>query len=108
MEHDRGKVLVQATCFLVGFITASLFYKFGSFALECGAFLATWFGLDAAWQAAIALLGETAATRSGTRVPEAEPYRLKRMKCGTAPPASRTYPPATHSSPSSPDRRDVL
>jgi len=29
---------------------AELFYKFHSFTLECGAFLATWFVLDAAIQ----------------------------------------------------------
>jgi hypothetical protein len=47
----------QAPCFLVAFVTASVFYKFGSFALECAAFLATWFVLDAAWQFATVALG---------------------------------------------------
>jgi hypothetical protein len=37
----------QAPVAGVSFILASLFYKFGSFAVEAGAFLATWFVLDA-------------------------------------------------------------
>ena len=32
---------------VVSFVIASVFYKFGSFALEAVAFLATWFVLDA-------------------------------------------------------------
>ena len=32
-------------------IIAELFYKFHSFSLECAAFLATWWGFDAAVQA---------------------------------------------------------
>ncbi len=37
----------QLPVFLCAFIIAELFYKFHSFTLECGAFLATWFALDA-------------------------------------------------------------
>lgn len=37
----------HAPTLTAAFIIASLFYKFGSFALECLAFLATWFALDA-------------------------------------------------------------
>jgi hypothetical protein len=37
----------QVPVFVVSFLLASFFYKFGSFALETGAFLATWFALDA-------------------------------------------------------------
>jgi hypothetical protein len=37
----------QAPVLLVSFLIAGLFYKFGSFALEAVAFLATWFVLDA-------------------------------------------------------------
>jgi hypothetical protein len=33
--------------FLVSFVIAEFFYKFHSFTLECAAFLATWFVLDA-------------------------------------------------------------
>ena len=42
--------LRQAPAFAASFIIASLFYKFGSFALECVAFLATWFVIDAVIQ----------------------------------------------------------
>lgn len=38
----------QLPVFLVAFVIAELFYKFHSFTLECAAFLATWFVLDAA------------------------------------------------------------
>jgi hypothetical protein len=38
----------QIPVFLVAFVIAELFYKFHSFTLECGAFLVTWFVLDAA------------------------------------------------------------
>lgn len=38
----------QVPVFLIAFVIAEFFYKFHSFALECGAFLATWFILDAA------------------------------------------------------------
>jgi hypothetical protein len=37
----------QFPVFALSFVLASLFYKFGSFALEAVAFLATWFVLDA-------------------------------------------------------------
>jgi hypothetical protein len=37
----------QGPVFAVAFVVASLFYKFGSFALEAVAFLITWFVLDA-------------------------------------------------------------
>ncbi len=37
----------QAPVFVLSFALASLFYKFGSFALEAIALLATWFVLDA-------------------------------------------------------------
>ena len=40
----------------VAFLTAELFYKFGSFALECVAFLATWFVLDAVVQGAVRIV----------------------------------------------------
>lgn len=38
----------QLPIFLVALVLAELFYKFHSFVLECGAFLATWYVLDAA------------------------------------------------------------
>ena len=37
----------QAPAFAISLIVAELFYKFGSFTLECLGFLATWFVLDA-------------------------------------------------------------
>ena len=46
----------------VAFLTATLFYKFGNFALECVAFLATWFVLDAIVQGAMRLLAPAAQT----------------------------------------------
>lgn len=44
----RGQDLVlrQLPVFGASFLLASTFYKFGSFALECLAFMATWFVLD--------------------------------------------------------------
>lgn len=36
----------QLPTFLVSFALAALFYKFGSFAIECIAFLLTWAALD--------------------------------------------------------------
>ena len=48
----------------VSFVTAALFYKFGSFALECAAFLATWFVLDAIVQGAVRLFAPAAAQGS--------------------------------------------
>ena len=38
--------LRQLPVFVVAFVVASLFYKFGNFAVECLAFLATWAALD--------------------------------------------------------------
>ena len=45
----------------VSFLTATLFYKFGNFALECVGFLATWFVLDAIVQGAVRLFAPSAA-----------------------------------------------
>ena len=39
-------VLQQLPVFLISFGIAAFFYKFGSFAIECIAFLATWAVLD--------------------------------------------------------------
>lgn len=43
----------QVPIFAVSLTTAELFYKFHSFSLECLAFLATWFALDALLTAAL-------------------------------------------------------
>lgn len=47
----------QVPVFVVSFLIASAFYEFGNFALETGAFLATWFSLDALVQAVRLLWG---------------------------------------------------
>ena len=36
----------QVPVLVISFVIAEIFYKFHSFTLECGAFLATWFVLD--------------------------------------------------------------
>lgn len=43
----RQLMLEQIPVLATSFVIAELFYKFGSFALECAAFLATWLVLDA-------------------------------------------------------------
>jgi hypothetical protein len=55
--HDLA--LRQTPAFAASFIIASLFYKFGSFALECVAFLATWFVIDAGIQLIGRMMGRT-------------------------------------------------
>jgi hypothetical protein len=39
----------EAATFILSFVVANLFYKFGSFGLELAAFLATWWAAGAAW-----------------------------------------------------------
>jgi hypothetical protein len=46
----RQLLLGQAPTLLVSMVIAELFYKFHSFTLECIAFLATWYVLDAGLQ----------------------------------------------------------
>ena len=48
----------------VAFLTATLFYKFGNFALECVGFLATWFVLDAIVQGVTRVFAPAAAQTS--------------------------------------------
>lgn len=43
----RTLLTTQAPALLLSFVVAELFYKFKSFTLECVAFLATWFVIDA-------------------------------------------------------------
>jgi hypothetical protein len=45
-KHDLA--LRQLPAFMISFVLASFFYRFGSFALECLAFLATWFVIEGA------------------------------------------------------------
>lgn len=48
-QMSAGELLTrQGPIILTAFIIAEIFYKFHSFTLECGAFLATWFLIDAA------------------------------------------------------------
>jgi hypothetical protein len=44
----RQLLLAQAPILALSLVIAELFYKFGSFTLECIAFLATWYVLDLA------------------------------------------------------------
>jgi len=46
----------QLPSIAVAWAIAEAFYKFHSFSLECAAFLATWFVLDALFQAAKSVL----------------------------------------------------
>jgi hypothetical protein len=43
----RSLLAIQAPALFLSFVIAELFYKFHSFTLECLAFLATWFAIDA-------------------------------------------------------------
>ena len=49
----------QFPTFAIAFGIAEVFYKFHSFTLECGAFLATWFVLDALIQRLVIPLVKT-------------------------------------------------
>lgn len=51
----REFLLSQAPTLLVALAIAEMFYKFHSFLLEAGAFLATWYVLDAALHAVTGL-----------------------------------------------------
>lgn len=64
--HDLA--VRQLPAFAASFLIASLFYHFGSFALECVAFLATWYVIDAGIQVVIArLIPRMAVQTSGSR-----------------------------------------
>lgn len=43
----------QVPALVIAWFIAELFYKFHSFTLECGAFLATWFVIDALIQVVV-------------------------------------------------------
>ncbi len=47
----RTALVAEGPWLTLSFLIAEFFYKFHSFALECGAFLVTWFALSstAAW-----------------------------------------------------------
>jgi len=46
----RSLLSEQLPALSASFVIAEVFYKFHSFTLECGAFLATWYVLDAGLQ----------------------------------------------------------
>lgn len=55
----RALALEQVPALFASFLIAELFYKFHSFTLECLAFLATWYVLDAGGSAFRRLVGPT-------------------------------------------------
>ena len=57
----------QAPALALSLLVAELFYKFGSFTLECLGFLATWFVLDAAFARVDRLLSRERAGAGGAR-----------------------------------------
>jgi hypothetical protein len=54
----------QIPVFAIAFLIAEFFYKFHSFTLECAAFLATWFVLDALVQIVGALGRKSAGAKA--------------------------------------------
>ncbi len=54
----------QAPALAISLVVAELFYKFGSFALECLGFLATWFVLDAVFALVARAFAGPAADRA--------------------------------------------
>jgi len=42
----RSLLWIQTPAFVISFAIATFFYKLGNFAIECVAFLATWFVVD--------------------------------------------------------------
>lgn len=53
----RTLALIQIPSFLSALLIAELFYKFHSFLLETGAFLATWLVLDAVLSGILTMIG---------------------------------------------------
>ena len=51
----RQLITEQIPSIGISLLIAELFYKFGSFTLECLAFLATWFAIDVVLSSLIAL-----------------------------------------------------
>jgi hypothetical protein len=58
----------QVPALALAWILAELFYRFHSFTLECGAFMATWVVLDALVQKLVIPLTTTALPEPGRRV----------------------------------------
>jgi hypothetical protein len=64
-NQSFGALLVnQLPPFLIAFVTAELFFKWKSFALECVGFLALWFVLDAGYTGLRSLLRKRDETPS--------------------------------------------
>jgi hypothetical protein len=61
---SRQLLARQLPVIVASFAIAEAFYKFHSFTLECGAYLATWFVLDLAVQAVLTLTARTTAEES--------------------------------------------
>ena len=61
--------LEQFPALAIAWLLTELFYKFHSFTFECGAFLGTWFLLDALLQFVIAI------TQRGARAPDLAPEK---------------------------------
>lgn len=55
LRMQRGLVL-HLPGLVLAFLVAEVFYKFHSFALECGAFLLTWLAIDVLTERLAALL----------------------------------------------------
>jgi hypothetical protein len=64
LRHSSLRTLltVQAPPLFVSFVIASLFFRGWGFALECLAFLAVWFMLDAAYTYVLSISSKVAAT----------------------------------------------
>ncbi|MEP7301098.1 MAG: hypothetical protein ABI699_06175 [Caldimonas sp.] len=60
----HGDLQVRLPGVLLAFLIAELFYKFHSFALECGAFLVTWLVIDVVIDALARRLRAPAANAS--------------------------------------------
>ena len=54
----------QAPALAISLVVAEMFYKFGSFTLECLSFLATWFVLDAIFALVARALAKPAASKT--------------------------------------------
>jgi hypothetical protein len=58
----RRALASEAPSLAGAFLIAERFYRFHSFTLECGAFLATWFATSLLWNGVASLIGNRKAT----------------------------------------------
>lgn len=61
--RQRNDVWVRLPGMVLAFLIAEVFYKFHSFALECGAFLLTWLAIDIAVEQIARRVGHSRANR---------------------------------------------